>query len=396
MVFLFAAACLVTSSTRYAAICAGAMFAAAFWVKYNALAFLPWIALVACLDWNALDASRPELRLKDSGREWLGKLSRFSAGFAAVCALVLAWFALAGSWPAFRESQFDVLIRYGATSLDQRAHGGWALGDLYYYVGPWNYTGAALALAVAWRRREVSKVGPVILGLLAGMTAILLPGKLHSYYIEMVLPFFGLAWGYLAVAALGIFRSAANWLGARQFHLARALVWVVFANVLIAAAFTEGFRVALDYQSFVAWARHPNAFYADYFPQHKLEKLGDQLKVIEFLKSHTAPDEQVYVWGTAPMVNFLSGRRSPTRFVSHLGLISPWGPDRWREELVEGLNASPPRFIVVARRDAIPTVSQSYLDSEQKLAAFPALANFIASRYEPQERFANFTIYRRK
>jgi 4-amino-4-deoxy-L-arabinose transferase-like glycosyltransferase len=396
MVFLFSASLLMLSRARSSAWLAGVAFAAAFWVKYNALAFFPWTVLVGWLDWAALDLPNPRLRLKESLRESLIVLSKLAGGFAAVSALVLGWFLLGGSWASFRESQFDVLVHYGATSLEQRAHGAWALGDLYYFVGPWNYVGAALALTVAWVRREIAKVGPAALGLLAGMAAILLPGKLHSYYAEMILPFFGLAWGYLLVAAWTFFRRAAEWLRARGFQVARGLAWVVFANLLFAAGFAEGLRVVLDFQSFADWLCDPHSFYANYFPQHKLEKLADQLKVIEYLKTHSSADDEVYVWGTAPLINFLSERRSPTRFVSNLGLISPWGPAHWREELVEGLNANPPLHIVVARRDAIPTVSQSDLDSEQKLAAFPALAELMARRYAPCERSTNFTVYRRK
>jgi hypothetical protein len=110
----------------------------------------------------------------------------------------------------------------------------------------------------------------------------------------------------------------------------------------------------------------------------------------------SAPQDEVYIWGTAPAINFLSRRRPATRFVSNLGLISPWGLKRWRIELVHDLRKKPPRYIVVARHDPIPRVSYTGRDSEEMLQSFPALADFIASQYRPAKNFTDFEIYRLK
>ena len=399
LVFIFAACALLAldrSAIGLHTFAAGAMLAAAFWVKYNAVAFFPWVAIVAYLDWSALDGARPRLAFRVAARDLWVRVFMLAAGFAALSALVLASFALSGSWAAFRESQLDVLLRYGATSFGQHAHGTWAVSELYLYVGPWNYAAVALALFVAWRERELGRVLPVVLAFLSGMAAILLPGKLHSYYVEMLFPFYGLCWGYIAVKGFRVFQFAQAYLARRSFHLARALSWVVLVNLAFGLVFSEGLRVVADFQYFSAWARNPRASYPDYFPQHSLDKFADQLKVIDFLRTHSAAGDQAFVWGTAPLINFLSERHSPVRFVSNLGLVSPWGPEHWRTDLVRDLDARAPLFIVVARRDAIPSVSQSYLDSEQMLASYPALAGLISSRYEPAARLRNFDIYRRK
>jgi hypothetical protein len=280
--------------------------------------------------------------------------------------------------------------------LGQESHVSWAIAELDLYVGPWNHAAVALALLLAWRGRELGRVLPVVVGFLSGMAAILLPGKLHTYYVEMLYPFYGLCWGYVAIKIFGVFQVGQAYLTRRRFILARALAWVVLANVAFAGVFPELLRVVLDFQSFAAWTRKSRNYYADYFPQHRLDKFEDQLRVIEFLKSHSTANDQVLVWGTAPLINFLSERKSPTRFVSNLGLVSPWGPPQWRAELVRDLEAHSPTFIVVARRDAIPSVSQSYLDSEQFLATYSGLQGLISTRYEPAQHLRNFEVYRRK
>jgi hypothetical protein len=77
-------------------------------------------------------------------------------------------------------------------------------------------------------------------------------------------------------------------------------------------------------------------------------------------------------------------------------LISPWGPARWRQDLIAELNRKPPRFIVVERHDEIPLVTLTYDDSEQCLGKYPALASFIAGRYESVKNLYDFEVYRLK
>ena len=398
LVFILAACALLTLDERgfrLRTFVAGTMLAAAFWVKYNAVAFFPFVVLAAYVDWKALDAPSPRLALRLPMRDLLVRAAILAAGFASLTALVLMNLSLSGSWGAFREAQFDVLLRYGATSLEHRP-GLWALGELYRHVGPWNHAAVAVALLAAWTQRELGRVTPVALGFAVGLAAILLPGRLHSYYVELLYPFYGLCWGYLAVQVFRGFQYAQAFFARRGFRLARAVSWLAIANLAFALLFTEALNMARDFNAFAAWVRNPSGSYAEYFPQHSLDKFSDQLKVIGYLRANSRADDQVFVWGTAPLIFFLSERTSPSRFVSNLALISPWGPGHWREELVRDLDRRSPLFIVVARRDAIPTVSNSYLDSEQMLEFYPSLAGLISSRYERAARFRGFDIYRRK
>ena len=192
------------------------------------------------------------------------------------------------------------------------------------------------------------------------------------------------------------FKALSKICAQRQWKLAQVMLWLAFLNLIYASLVAEIFRINEQYHSLALWYRQPERSYAEYLWQMDLEKLHDQMAVIDYLKTDSAPQDYVYVWGTAPAINFLSQRPPATRFVSNLGLISPWGLERWRAELVHDLKANPPRFIVVERHDAITGVSYSKLDSEEMLQGYPALAQIIGTRYQPVQNFTDFEIYRLK
>ncbi len=93
------------------------------------------------------------------------------------------------------------------------------------------------------------------------------------------------------------------------------------------------------------------------------------------------------------MIYFLSQRPCPTRFVSNLALMSPWGPPDWRDELVRDLEKSPPRFVVVARKDWLTSITYTHLDSEEYLRLFPQLNAFIKGHYLLVTDFDDFAVY---
>ena len=75
--------------------------------------------------------------------------------------------------------------------------------------------------------------------------------------------------------------------------------------------------------------------------------------------------------------------------------MGPWSPPAWREELVRDLEKSPPAFIVVAQHDSFG-ITLTPLDSEQYLAVYPRLAQFISVSYDFKAAFPDFMLYRRK
>ena len=155
-------------------------------------------------------------------------------------------------------------------------------------------------------------------------------------------------------------------------------------------------RVVEQYQLAADWWRDPELSYKLYWFQLPVDKFGEQLRVIDYLKAHSPPQDEVYVWGTAPLINFLPQRRNPSRFVSNLGLISKWAPESWRQELVQTLEAKRPGYIVVARHDLVAPLTFTPLDSEEYLQVYPALASLLNRQYGVAVNYADFEIYELK
>lgn len=59
------------------------------------------------------------------------------------------------------------------------------------------------------------------------------------------------------------------------------------------------------------------------------------------------------------------------------------------------LRNAQPRYIIVARHDAMPTITYVDLDSEDYIKTFPELRAFITSGYSPVADFDTFVVYRR-
>jgi len=376
---------------------AGALLGLAFWMKYNALAFFPAVTLLPYLDFQPLDRVPRRLRWALPRREWLTRTLLVHTGFVTVLVFVLGYFLAAGAWPSLKEVQLEVLPRYGRMVFTWSSHYAlWIFIQTRAFLGPWTEAACGLALLIAWTRRELSRVVPVALMALSGYASTAMQGRFHPTYFETCFPLFAIFWGYVALKLYEGFRLAQAACARRGWRLARGLLWIVLLNAVYLPLPGEVFRIAGQYRDFAAWWRNPERSYAEYPFPHALDKFSDQMSVIDYLRKHSSLEDEVYVWGTAPLINFLAARPFPSRFVSNLALISPWGPARWRDELIGELKKRPPRFFVVARHDAIADVSFTEKDSEECLQSFPSLEALLRNNYQPVLNLSDFEIYRRK
>ncbi len=317
-----------------------------------------------------------------------------AAGFVFAVAAVLAYFRVSGAWPAMKEVQFEVLPRYGAQVFHWSFYFlSWALLQTQNHMGVWWEVMPALALLIAWWRRELGRIAPLTLMALAGYISTAMQGRFHPYYFETCYPFFAMFWAYVGVKTYEGFIQLQRIFARRQWALARGLLWVVFASLIFSLLPEESVRVVEQYQFAADWWRDPESSYKAYYWQLPLEKIGDQLRVVDYLKANSQPHDEVYVWGTAPLINFLPQRENPSRFVSNLGLMSTWAPESWRQELVRTLEAKRPRYVVVERHDMVSTLTFTMKDSEQYLQVYPALAGLLHREYEPAVNYQDFEVY---
>lgn len=375
---------------------AGLLFGAAFWLKYNAAPLIAVLAILPYLDFSTFDQQPRRVRLAISWRTWLARTLLVAAGFLAVSASVLLYFWTSGAMPALREVQFEVLPRYGSMFLEHSRN------YLYYsttlirmHLGPFTEAAFGVALLVAWWRRELRLISPVAIMAVTGFISTTSQVRFSSYSFETTYPFLAMLWGYLICKGYEGFVYLRRELKTRGWKLAAVLLWIAAAQVLYFPLPDVAFTVVEDYKGLAEWISNPRESYVNYPFPYRLETLGDQFTLIDYVRNNSAQQDGVFIWGTAPLINFLSGRPNPSRFVSNFPLISRWGPAKWRNELIGELNRKPPRFIIVERHDSIPEVTLTYDDSEQCLEKFPALLLLIRSRYAPVKDLKDFEIYGR-
>jgi hypothetical protein len=375
---------------------AGLVFGYACWLKYNAVAFLPFLLFLPFLDRSDLDREPPRVSLAIPWRDWLARAAILLAGLAAAIGIVLAWIVLKGAWPAMKEAQFEVLPRYAAMAVQRNPHYLLsAFARTNYFLGAWNLWATLAALLVAWRRRDLGRLAPVFLGALSAYAATVTQVRFADYYFQTCYPFFAAIWAYLAVSIFEGSRSLASNLRQRGWRLAAGLVWIVFAEAAFWPLPDEFNKLTMRYEELREWRADPKTFYSDYPRQLPFEHFQGEFGVIDYLQRNANPGDGVYVWSFNCLIYYLTGHQSPTRFVSNLGIISLWSPPSWRGELMRDLRRSQPRFIVVARGDQLPILTYVNLDSEKYLKTFPEFDSFIAKNYKSVADFDTFVVYRR-
>ena len=376
---------------------AGLLFGYACWLKYNAVAFLPFLLFLPFLDTRGLDREPPRVSLSIPWRNWLARAAFLLGGLVAAIGIVVAWIAFKGAWPAMKEVQFEVLPRYAAMAIQRNPH---YLRSVFvrtsYYLGVWNLWATLAGLLVGWMRRDLRRFAPVFLAASLAYIATVMQVRFHDYYFQTCYPFFAAIWAYLAVSIYEGTCVLARNFRHRGWGLAAGLIWIVFANAIFWPLPDEFNKLAMRYEELREWRADHERFYSDYPRQLPFELLRGQFDVIHYLEKNARPSDGVYLWGSNCLIYYLSGHQAPTRFVSNLGIVSLWAQPSWREELVRDLRNAQPRFIIVTRRDALPTITYVNLDSEKYLEIFPGLDTFITQNYRSVADLESFVVYRRE
>ncbi len=118
-------------------------------------------------------------------------------------------------------------------------------------------------------------------------------------------------------------------------------------------------------------------------------------EAVAYVREHTYADDPVLVWGYEPAINFLSGRRSPSRFFVERWLTIPGVPRQaaWRKEFMEDLKSRPPRYVLVVDDNNRPWYIPNPVDA---LQGFPEFAEFLQDFYEVETTRVRITFYRRR
>ncbi len=122
--------------------------------------------------------------------------------------------------------------------------------------------------------------------------------------------------------------------------------------------------------------------------------LRTTLAVVDYLQQRTNPEDTIYIWGSEPLIYFLADRATPTRYTFNVPLIVSWGKASWREELLQDLTRSRPRYILVAEKDGMLWTTGRSEDSKTLLEEFSELKTFLMKNYHKEGKIGHLTLYR--
>ncbi len=121
------------------------------------------------------------------------------------------------------------------------------------------------------------------------------------------------------------------------------------------------------------------------------------VQVAGYLRERTAPDDRVYVFGYDPLIYLLSERRSASRFIYSLPLMSWWAPAEWEDEFLGEIDRTRPRYFIIQRYEGAATwITGQTEDSFAWAWKIRGLAARLERDYVEEISIEDFTLYRRK
>lgn len=224
-------------------------------------------------------------------------------------------------------------------------------------------------IVLAWRSRRTTGVGP-LLWLAIALTCVALQGKYLVYHWLVAFP------PLLALAGFALTKIA-NEKSTRI--LAAAAIGVFITGVAV--------RPVWDSLRFAKYAVGLDSR-EDYF--NRFQRLDfrpfSAMNAASYIKTHSRPEEGVAVFGEDALVQFLSERPSPTRFVFSLPLNVPNVEyrDSYRSEFMSALRRTPARYIVLG----------THQDEATTESGFPEFWQLLSEHYKRDKTFGRLELYR--
>ncbi len=360
--------------------------------------FVLTLGLLVLGGWRARSGSRSTLADSSAFADWkslLAPIVSFSLGGGLVVAGFLLPYVVTGSLTDLVWTYRDVIPEYVASeagSVDFSARIYRAVKLVLFNYSPYLLPGLALwALLPPLGRREHQGVLYLLAAIAPQLIGVALQAKYYPYHCGGMVHLVAL-W-----SALGFFKL---WQ-----RLRRRPVWAVLLLVALGAVRDGALISGKTRPDF--WQRCGPRWDA-LMNRDQRPRIEDQLhtvgpiqaaqirQVSSWLRSNTAPDATVFVWGLQSAIYFEADRRPASRFITNYVLLLPWSAEQARKILQQEIEARSPAAIVVSRADRRPDLYGHQLDSAQSLKHYPWLAGLLAEHYQRVERFGNLIIYRRR
>jgi hypothetical protein len=249
---------------------------------------------------------------------------------------------------------------------------------------------AAVVIGVVIRGER--RVRDVALLSLAAYIGVAVQAKFFLYHWHLLLPFLALLSGWTAAFLWRTLRTAG------RTPLAAGATLTALGALLLLLTPNVTDRAVREWVDAVRFVVHPDSRSA-YYDRFGLWGRGSfsyraSEEVSAYLRAHTADGDTLFVWGYDPLIYVLSGRDSPSRFVSFLGLMSTWTPPRWQDEFVDDLTAHRPRYVIAQRGENARWITGHDIDAVDFIPLIPRFRALLDRDYVVERVIEDYTLYR--
>lgn len=369
---------------RWRLVLSGVCLAVAFWLKYNAAAYVLPLAM-ATWAWG------PDARDR---RAFMNDCWWIAAAFAGVTALVLGWFAAQGALLDLRLATIDYNLHYSNETYQspfsllvypfvfpfERAR-----LDILWYLG-----GLGVALLLTSPSRSHRSVLVVFAWLAAAVLSIVVNGQrdLPNYFVQAFAPLALAASAGLATLAYG-----AAWRRYAAVILVLAGFWRVGADAQYAGLRLAGLPGLVDNIRFdLAYLRGSidRATYLTRFKGPKHDAFEND-ELARYVRDTTAITDPIYVFGfSGGSVGWKSRRASASRFFWSHPILIEFAADR------PGFGSRGLLADLELRRPVLVALQKEEWASEAFFLNTPHLRDWLEAGYVHERETPWFSIWRRR
>ncbi|MBU3935219.1 hypothetical protein KJ909_00945 [Patescibacteria group bacterium] len=253
-------------------------------------------------------------------------------GFLLPISLTLIYYAAKGSFQQYLTAAFLQNIPYlSSWSLDKPQTVGLPLA----FIGRGSSVLAVIALLFIYRKNISTQIQLIVLWFSFALFASLLSSRPYPHYLLQVIPALSLSFGLL-------------------FFKGKQKIIPIILSVSLIAVFLI----------FKFW-HYPNLSYYQNFYQHLLKMKTKEeyfadfgshtmaiYQIAEYLRTHTQPDEKIFIWGNQPSIYALANRLPVGRYTVAYHIQDFDG----FEETINLLSENPPRYIITEKNLPFPSL----------------------------------------
>jgi len=245
-----------------------------------------------------------------------------------------------------------------------------------------------------FKTRKERSSGLVLCLFLASLLEIISQARFFLYHLLAMIPSSALVLSAGTKMELKKFSKLWRWVS-----IGIILIWAITRGQLY-------FWLQRHYQSleYLRGKITQGEFYARFW-EPKLSGKSDynayaSWVVANYIRNKTNKEDYVLIFGYEPGINYLSARRSPSRFHSHYPLsFEPKNRlafelrKKWRKIFLEELELNPPQLVVIVHNDINALEPK---DSYQIAQEFNEFSNWLERNYEKKEKIEDFEFFWRK